>query len=484
MKKLCLGSLLKILCYSRKANTKQYAFLNSLLSTVQNDSRYSDDKFQSALLSGKNNLTDYEDILTCDKDNLVAAFKNKIVPYFDEDNQRNIIICIREILREDDVKDHVIIGYEAEGYTKQDIINMQVFPFADFLANVYYYCTTSVKNIPYKDNIKEITKEFVEAQKEHIDDIKLETKASFVHSKLKMTLDPKPFKDVFIDSSSAKLCIPNNSDLKIFLLDVVNSKIDYAKLEDFITDNIGRYIYSRAMRNSYNVDGRSDRLAFKAISAYKKRVAKDPSTNQFNEIMLYSFLECVLGAPKIFSKMELQDKSGLYYSTSSGIHLLSLKQGGLPFNQLVFGATDSINDLATAIDNAFKQVVEIKNSAKEEYDFLETTILNNEFDSETNKTLEDIIIPKKGSGLTKPDSAFGMFIGYNVDVPDEPNNEQFKINIKAKMESDIKSFAPYIENKITSLGLSSYSFYIYILPFNDINIDKDQIMRNALEVDD
>lgn len=484
MKKLCLGSLLKILCYSRKANTKQYVFLDSLLSTFKKEQRYADDKFQNALLKGKNNLTDYEDILSCDKDNLVTVFKKEIVPYFDEDNQRNIIICIREVLKEDDVLDHVVIGYEAEGYTKQDIINMQVFPFAEFLANIYYYCTTSVKNIPYKDNIKEITKEFVEAQMEHIDDIKLETKASFVHSKLRMTLDAKPFNDVFIDSSSARLSISNNSDLKIFLLDVVNSKIDYTKLEDFITDNIVRYIYSRAMINHYIVEGYSYKLAFDALRAYKKRVKNDPSTNHFNELMLYSFLECVLGAPKIFSKMELQNKSGLYCSTSSGVHLFSLKQGGIPFNQLVFGATDSTNDLDTAINNAFNQVVDIKNSVNEEYDFLESTIFNNEFDAETNKTLEDIIIPKKGSGLTKPNSAFGMFIGYNVDVPYEPNNEQFKINIKTKMENDIKSFSPYIENKILDLGLNNYSFYIYILPFNDINFDKNLIMKNALEVDD
>jgi hypothetical protein len=65
------------------------------------------------------------------------------------------------------------------------------------------------------------------------------------------------------------------------------------------------------MRSRYKLKPDSLELAIKTLKAYNKRVKTDPSTNHFNEIMLYSFLECVLGAPKIFSKMELQDKSGV-----------------------------------------------------------------------------------------------------------------------------------------------------------------------------
>lgn len=484
MKKLCLGTLLKILCYSKKENTKQYAFLNVLLNTVKKDERYEDDKFQSALLSGKNNLTDYEEILFCDKIELVRKFKEKIVPYFSEDNQRLVIICIRSVLKEDiDIPDYMNIGYENEGYTKQDILTMQVFPFADFLANVYFYCTTSVKNIPYKDNIKEITKEFVEIQKNNISEVKIETNASFIHSKVKLTLDTKSFKDVFIEEKNLVLNIPNKNDLRIFLLDIINCKIDYSSLQNFITENITKYIYSRAMRNNYEVNGQANRLAFQAFRAYNKRILKDPSTNHFNELMLYSFLEGILEAPKIFSKMELQDKSGLYESTSSGIHILSLKQGGVPFNQLVFGATDTFETLTIAVDNAFAQVLKIKNSSKDEFEFIENTILNEEFDSDTNKALEDIIIPKKGTGVNKPDSAFGIFLGYNVNISNEPNNNLYKENLKLKMEEDIKNIAPYIESKINLLNLTNYSFYIYILPFNDVINDKIKIMKKALDGD-
>lgn len=223
-------------------------------------------------------------------------------------------------------------------------------------------------------------------------------------------------------------------------------------------------------------------MAVNAIKSYKKRVASKPTISHFNELMLYSFLECVLHAPKIFSKMELQDKSGLYESTSSGIHILTLKKGDRLFNQLIFGATDTIESLNEAIDNAFQQVINIKNSTKDELELLETTILNQEFGLETNKALEAMIISKKGSGLEKPDPAFGLFLGYSVDVAYNPVNDEYKKDIKAKLEADLKSAIPYIERKIKSLGLESYSFYIFALPLNDALIDTQAIMSEALEV--
>lgn len=141
MKKLCLGTLLRILCDAKLPTTKQYLFLSDLLSTVKSDDRYDDSKFQSALLSGKNNLVDYEDILIFDKKTLVNIFESKIKPNFDENGQRLVIICVRDVLKEDTtINDSVTIGFEKEGYTKQDLLNKQIFPFSAFLdRNILYF---------------------------------------------------------------------------------------------------------------------------------------------------------------------------------------------------------------------------------------------------------------------------------------------------------------------------------------------------------
>lgn len=97
------------------------------------------------------------------------------------------------------------------------------------------------------------------------------------------------------------------------------------------------------------------------------------------------FLNAVLNAPKIFSKMELQEHSGIYDSSSSGIHILTYKKDGRLLNQLVYGATGTVDTLESAVDNAFTQIIEIKNHIDDEYELVKEDVLNTKFDTETNK---------------------------------------------------------------------------------------------------
>jgi hypothetical protein len=87
-------------------------------------------------------------------------------------------------------------------------VSKQVFSFSELLANVYYYCTTAVHNIPYKTNIAEI-KNYASSQKHRINEVQLETAISHVHLKVKLTLDPQPFNNVFKEVKDIVLTIPN-----------------------------------------------------------------------------------------------------------------------------------------------------------------------------------------------------------------------------------------------------------------------------------
>lgn len=483
MKRLCLGTFLKVLKENHKSSIKQWYLFMMLLKSVKDDDRFGNADFQGSLMSGRINLVDYNEIISCNKNDLIHYFKSKIEPCLDNDDQKLIIIAIREVLKEDDsigMLDQ--IGFEDEGYTKQDILYSQVFPFSAFIANVYYFCLVDRQNNIYQKEIKEITAKYIESLRPLIDDIQLETKPVHIYSKVTATLETKDFDEVFTEVKTQPISIPNNNHLKFYCLNVSSSRIDYSKLKSFIGKNIGRYIYSRAYRNKYTLRSDLGNLTLSALRAYKKRVKDEPTTNHFNEIMLYSFLECVLGAPKIFSKMELQDKSGTYESKTSGIHILTLKKNNLPFNQLVLGATDTINTLKDAVDKAFGQIEHINESISDELKFIDDTILNEEFDQETNKSLEEIILPSKDSGLSKPENAFGIFLGYTPEVDSDVINEEFKANLRTKLKEDIVDIEPYITNKIKSLGLQNHSFYVYVLPFNDALMDSKEIIKEALEV--
>jgi len=481
LKKLCLGTFLKILSQAR--NTKQNVLFKFVLSFINTGDDYSDETNQGHYKSGKNNLVNYDDLITCDKEQLVKYYKAKIIPCLKPDMHKCVVLAIRDVLKDDDIGDLTLIGYE-DGYTKQDIVNKTYFNFAELLANVFYYCVIGVPNQRiYQENIKEVTNDYIASFSSLEDTIEFEETPKPVTSKISYTLDPKRFDAVFKEIKSSKLSLPNNNDIKIYSLEITNAQIDYEKVQRFIRGNIGRYVYSRAQRNNYELNGDLEAISSYAIDAYIKRVNRNPDTNHFSEIMLYSFLECILGAPKIFSKMELQNKSGQYETFASGMHVLSMKKGMLPFNQLVLGASDTYDDLEHAVNNAFDQIERIAAGSSEEFDLLETSILNNEFDAEMNNALESMIIPKKGTAAAPIEKAYGVFLGYSINVDNTGlSNEEYLNNANERMADDIKGIIPYIESKISTLGLSNHSFYIYILPLNDALSDKESIIKDALGV--
>lgn len=481
MKKLCLGTFLNILAQAK--NTKQSYLFMLILSFLGSDDGYSDETNQGHYKSGKNNLANYDGLVTCDKDELVSYYKNKIIPCLRPEMHKCVVLSLRDVLKDDDIPDLTSIGYE-DGYTKQDIVNKTYFNFAELLANVFYYCVICIENQRiYQSNIKEIKNGYVASFIGLSDAIEFEEAPKPITSKIPYTLDPKRFNNVFTEITSKNLSLPNNNGIKIYSMEMANSQISYEKVRRFIRGNIGRYVYSRAQRNNYELQGDIEAISSYAIDAYIKRVNRNPDTNHFNEMMLYSFLECILGAPKIFSKMELQNKSGQFETFASGMHVLSMKKDTLPFNQLVLGASDTYDDLEHAVDNAFDQIERMAAGSSEEYDLLETSILNNEFDANMNQALESMIVPQKGSAAASIEKAYGIFLGYSINVGSSGlSNEEYLKNAKDKMIADINHIIPYIESKINALSLSNHSFYIYILPLNDALKDKEYIIKDALGV--
>lgn len=266
MKKLCLGTFLKILCHYKLASRKQFTMINDLLEIVDKGSMESN--IQSGYLSGKNNLVD-SNLLEIDKEELVDEIKTKFEPNFDYAGKQLVVSAIQAVLKDDNIPDATQIGFMDEGYTKQDIVEKQTFSFADLIANVYYYVVIYIDNRSFKESIKEIDSSFFDTNLSSGKNIRLITKETKIFSKVPLTLDSEAFDEVFNKISGYELSVPNNSTLEFYCLDVTSSKIDYTKIQGFIQDNIGRYIYSRAARNSYEVRNESSKLAVNAIRSYK-----------------------------------------------------------------------------------------------------------------------------------------------------------------------------------------------------------------------
>lgn len=271
--------------------------------------------------------------------------------------------------------------------------------------------------------------------------------------------------------------LKNNNCLRMFCLDIANNAFSYSGLHQFLQRNIGRYVFSRATIEQFVSDGDTDTIALKAIELL--RTANNPedkgSGGELGEILLYLFLEQKLNAPKLLSKVELKTTKNQYVFGSDGVHLLCLEDTAY---QLVLGESKIKGDLKRAVDEAFVSIQNVSDDDSNEIRLIEKNILAESFDNRTTELIKSIIIPTKRDRSITVDNAFGIFLGYTLGIDPTPySNAEFRDAVKNKIENDVKSIATYIEKKVNESGLTGYSFYFYILPFNDAPQDRASIIK-------
>ena len=463
MKRICIGTFLTILSQAKVSSLKQRELFECLLDAYDHHNPNIDNSgTQGHLKSGASNLSPIltDSIRKQTFQETVKHFHDTVIPCLDSNLKCNIVAALLKILEEDSsiLTDTFLV--EEPGYNKAGLLKSTVFDYAGILAAFFRYAALNVDNTKCSAAIKEIHKNFLSEFSDASNYIHLDAARNVPQTPLELTVQKDKFD------------IPNPSSLRIYHLNIVNCEFHLPGVASFIKSNIGRYVFSRARRNEYYSCGAAEEIALDAMHAYQRQLERNPSESHFAEIMLYSFLESVLGAPKISSKIELQNIGGNYQSKSSGVHLLTK---GMTTSQLVFGASEVVNSLSEAIESAFSQISGIKDTALDEYSLVEGTIFSSAFDPETSEYLKNILIPQKGTPPSY-ESAFGVFLGYTISIPDE----EYKQAVNEKMRSDIADCIPQIHDLIQRLQLTRYSFYIYVLPLDDAENDKNTIMHQAL----
>ena len=175
--------------------------------------------------------------------------------------------------------------------------------------------------------------------------------------------------------------------------------------------------------------------------------------------MLYIFLEQVLIAPKLMSKVEIGNHGGFMTSESSCIHLLTANDT-VPFSQVVLGTSMINGDLQAAIDAAFADAQKLKDRKKDERRFVESNIFAASFPTKIYDQLEAIILPSE-TGSQKPATAFGMFVGYSLNgvSANGKSVNEYQGDVLEQVRNDIQSNVSFIESKITQYGLDGYSIH-------------------------
>ena len=150
-------------------------------------------------------------------------------------------------------------------------------------------------------------------------------------------------------------------ELRLFHLNIRNNKFNPEEMKKLLYRNIGDYVFSRAKIEHFKVTGDAFAIVSQALRVLQKNGGADikGTGSELGELLLYSFLEEKLKAPKLMSRVELSTDAKQYASSCDGIHLLTSGVSGMPYHQVVFGASSIVGDLTYAIDAAYESIVEI-----------------------------------------------------------------------------------------------------------------------------
>ena len=165
--------------------------------------------------------------------------------------------------------------------------------------------------------------------------------------------------------------------VRLFHVNVRSSQFDYRALCNLLTANVGGYVFSRA------------------------------------QMLLYTFLEHVLEAPKVLSKFELENLSGQQRSNADAIHILPAGTSGAT-TYIVLGAAYVEANLHDSIHTAISRIRQIRNDEELECQIVDSTALDKEFSTRDAKMLSRLIIPSKVS--QDKEICYAMFIGYSLGL--------------------------------------------------------------------
>ena len=477
--RLCYNSILVIFNYIYKIKLGKVGTneLNKTLIGIS-DKRYSRinaedyrvSTYTNELIKAQRDIVDdlRKPIRDYDFDTLLKIIRKECKYLFAFGQDELMMSIINQLIIQADNIDRNDIVFTNPQLSKFEFIETDL-PFDVYLANLFKY----VFDVSTYEVGHPLTNEDVEKL---INDIK-EQRPQFIETSfLKTTTSDALFSSTFYEVPH-----PNNltskkpNDIKLFYLNANQDGLDYKNLEKYLLRNIGRYVYSRKQIKDFKDDEALESIGIEALREIKDLGV---SGDELGNLLLYSFLECVLKAPKIFSNFEIASH---HLSKSTAIHILSIVDEGLPYNQLVFGTSNIQDNFIDAITKTIESISEIKKKEENNYKFVSTPIFASSFDDETANRLKDVIVPTKENKTSIP-VGYSIFVGYKVDInpQDYSNVAEYLDALKLKMQKDLTDNFNHIEDLIAKKGLINRSIYIYTLPFNNPILDKDEIIQNIL----
>lgn len=272
------------------------------------------------------------------------------------------------------------------------------------------------------------------------------------------------FLNLFYDPVT--LAVQLKANLHLHVLRVDGGDFAVGQLYKALANATLGYVLSRQNMERFNSDrGRTVEWVNKVQAQFKR---PEKLAGEGGEVLLYSFLEGHLNAPKILSKMELKTSPEHYVHGSDGVHLL---QVGDKDYQLIFGESKMYADLNQGIKAALTSVAKVQDDS---FDFdtwlVQSELLKESLSSEKLEILEAILLPTaRGTQPVRKTNAFGVFIGYEIDATalkfEDFTGGEIETELRKLAEDKVRAEIDTIKKEIVDRGLDGCYFHMYAVPF-------------------
>ena len=277
------------------------------------------------------------------------------------------------------------------------------------------------------------------------------------------------------------------SKLKFFCPLIDANSLNYENLIISLRDAAGHYCLSRRTWDEYV------KKPMQLSHLVREKFRKLSNNNgEIGELLLFSFLETDLRAPKLLTKMELKTNPNMYFNGADGVHYLKLEDGNY---QLIFGESKVYDDLSEGISAALDSIKAFKtDSIKDdesgtvkgitfEKGLLNACIAQETYTDEERVFLKSLIYPKASSPYAV-DTAFAVFVLYNLEIDKkikEKSNSEFREWLFDGIKKEITKMLPGIMDRIKYRDLIGHSFYFYIVPFEKLETNRQEILAKVVE---
>ncbi|WGK81960.1 DUF1837 domain-containing protein [Vibrio aestuarianus] len=302
---------------------------------------------------------------------------------------------------------------------------------------------------------------------------------------MELSISDFEFLDSFEHLGDYHLDSSKKNRLNLFSLRINANEFDYQSLQENLLEPLIDFSLSRAVKAEFK-----NKPAKLSKKAREKFISYINNKGELGELLLYSFLESHLNAPKILSKLELKTSTSHYVNGADGVHFLKLNNGDY---QLIFGESKTEVGITKGITDAFKSIYEFKHEINSKGDGksglpYEKSLISDHlgretFTDEERELIKSIIYPTRNEKFYV-DDAFGVFIGYEMKINESDkklSNAEFREKIKNDIINEVKGRFEHIQKKINEYDLSGHNFYIYFLPITDLKDNRLKIQKGITE---